>query len=219
MTPAGPGTGTGTVTGSGTGSLGESATVLVAEDEALIRMDLVEMLAELGYLVVAEAANGQQAVDLTREHRPDVVLLDVAMPVRDGLSAAEEISAAGLAPVIMVTAFSQREAVERATAAGVMGYLVKPFNRSDLAPAIAVALARWAQMVELAEQVTDLQARLVARQTVDRAKAHLQASGELSEPEAFSLLRKRAMDSRTTLAEAAAAYLDEAATLGSDRIG
>jgi response regulator NasT len=184
-------------------------TVLVAEDEALIRMDLVEMLGELGYQVIAQASDGQQAVDLTRALRPDLVFLDVAMPVRDGLSAAEEIAAESLAPVVMVTAFSQRDAVERATAAGVMGYLVKPFSRSDLVPAIEVAFARWTQLIELQDQVSDLQARLVARRAVDLAKSRLQHELAVSEPEAFALLRRRAMDARVTLAEAAVSYLGQ----------
>lgn len=190
----------------------EPLTVLVAEDEALIRLDLVEMLGELGYRVIAQAADGQQAVDLTRALRPGLVFLDVAMPVRDGLSAAEEIAAESLAPVVMVTAFSQREAVERATAAGVMGYLVKPFARSDLVPAIEVAVSRWTQLIELQDQIGDLQARLAARQAVDHAKSRLQSTLGVSEPEAFALLRRRAMDGRVTLAEAATSYLAESSS-------
>jgi len=181
----------------------------VAEDEALIRLDLVEMLGELGYQVIAEAGDGQVAVDLARAHQPDLVFLDVAMPVRDGLSAAEEIAAEGLAPVIMVTAFSQAEVVTRATAAGVMGYLVKPFTRADLAPAIEVAVSRWEQFLALAGQVDDLRARIAAREAVDRAKVQLQQQHGVSEPEAFLLLRRRAMDARITLAEAAVAYLSD----------
>lgn len=187
-------------------------TVVVAEDEALIRMDLVEMLGECGYSVVGQAGDGQVAVDLTRSLRPDVVFLDVAMPRRDGLSAAEEIVAEGLAPVVMVTAFSQRETVERAVAAGALGYLVKPFTKSDLAPAIEIAVARWQQMRELAEQVDGLRERRVARETVDRAKRILESSLGLSEPEAFSWLRRAAMDGRVTLAEAAAAVLAQSPT-------
>lgn len=183
--------------------MADPVTVVVAEDEALIRMDLVEMLGELGYRVVAEAADGQQAVDLVRGLRPGLVFLDIAMPIRDGLSAAEEIAGEHLAPIVMVTAFSQREAVERATAAGVMGYLVKPFTRSDLVPAIEVAVSRWAQYLELQDQVGDLQARLAVRKAVDRAKARLQDRLGITEPEAFRILRRRAMDSRVTLEEAA----------------
>jgi AmiR/NasT family two-component response regulator len=184
-------------------------TVLVAEDEALIRMDLVELLGECGYQVVGQATDGQAAVDLTRALHPDVVFLDVAMPRRDGLSAAEEIAGEGLAPVVMVTAFSQREMVERASAAGAMGYLVKPFGKADLAPAIEIAVARWQQMRDLTAQVDSLRERQAAREVVDRAKAVLQAAGELSEAEAFAALRRAAMDGRVTLAEAAARILDE----------
>ena len=182
-------------------------TVLVAEDEALIRMDLVEMLGECGYEVVGQVADGHAAVDQARALRPDVVFLDVAMPRRDGLSAAEEIIAEGIAPVVMVTAFSQREAVERAVAAGVLGYLVKPFVKADLAPAIEIAVARWEQMRELADQVAGLRERQTARETVDRAKRRLERTEGLSEPEAFAWLRRAAMDQRVTLAEAAASVL------------
>lgn len=184
-------------------------TVLVAEDEALIRMDLVELLGECGYEVVGQASDGQAAVDLTRELRPDVVFMDVAMPRRDGLSAAEEIIADGLAPVVMVTAFSQRETIQRASAAGVLGYLVKPFGRADLAPAIEVAVARWQQMRELQEQVTGLRERQEARELVDRAKRLLEERLGLTEPEAFAWLRRNAMDRRVTLAEVAAAVVSE----------
>lgn len=184
-----------------------STRVVVAEDEALIRMDLVEMLQELGYDVVGQARDGAQALALVRELRPDVVFLDVAMPVRDGLSVAEEITATGLAPVVMVTAFSQAETVQRAAEAGVLGYLVKPFTASDLTPAIEVAIARWNQMNALALEVTSLAERLTARDTVERAKRVLMAADGISEPEAFARLRKSAMDGRITLAEAAAQAL------------
>ena len=181
-----------------------SLRVLVAEDESLIRMDLVEMLGELGYAVVGQAMNGQVAVDLAAELRPDVVLMDVAMPVRDGLSAASEIIASKLAPVVMVTAFSEPDTVTHAAQAGALGYIVKPFNRSDLGPAIELAVARWAQMLDLEQQVDDLAARVRARDVVDEAKAVLQSQHGLSEAEAFALLRRRAMDARVTLAEVAA---------------
>ncbi|MBK9740232.1 MAG: response regulator [Actinobacteria bacterium] len=178
--------------------------VLVAEDEALIRMDLVELLGECGYDVVGQAADGQAAVDLTRSLRPDVVFMDVAMPRRDGLSAAEEIIADGLAPVVMVTAFGQAETVQRAAEAGVLGYLVKPFGKADLAPAIEVAVARWQQMRELAEQVSNLRERQAAREAVERAKQVLESTMGITEPEAFAWLRRAAMDRRVTLAEVAA---------------
>ena len=191
------------------GSASPTVTVLVAEDEALIRMDLGELLAECGYQVVGQVSDGQAAVDQARALRPDVVFMDVAMPRRDGLSAAEEIIAEGIAPVVMVTAFSQRETVERATAAGVLGYLVKPFSRADLTPAIEVAVARWQQMRELEDQVAGLRERQAAREVVDRAKRALQESLGLSEPEAFAWLRKAAMDRRLTLAEVAAVVVSE----------
>jgi AmiR/NasT family two-component response regulator len=186
-----------------------AVTVLVAEDEALIRMDLVELLGECGYEVVGQAGDGQAAVDLTRTLHPDVVFMDVAMPRRDGLSAAEEIIAEGLAPVVMVTAFSQRETVERATNAGVLGYLVKPFGKADLAPAIEVAVARWEQMRDLDAQIVTLRERQAAREVVDRAKRHLEATRGLTEPQAFAVLRRAAMDGRVTLAEAAVAVVGD----------
>jgi two-component system, response regulator PdtaR len=181
-----------------------ATTVLVAEDEALIRMDLVELLTELGYQVVGQVADGQAAVDRTRELLPDVVFMDVAMPRRDGLSAAEEILSEGWAPVVMVTAFSQQEMVRRAADAGVMGYLVKPFGRSDLVPAIEVAVARWQQMRALSDQVRGQRERREAREVVEQAKSLLQERLGLGEPEAFAWLRRAAMDARVTLAEAAA---------------
>ena len=188
----------------------EPITVLVAEDEALIRMDLVELLGECGYVVVGQAADGQAAVEQARALRPDVVFMDVAMPRRDGLSAAEEIIAEGIAPVVMVTAFSQRETVQRAASAGVLGYLVKPFGKADLGPAIEVAVARWEQMRDLAGQVSGLRERQEAREVVDRAKGLLQERLQLTEPEAFAWLRRAAMDGRVTLAEAAARVLADA---------
>lgn len=196
--------------------MGEKATtVLVAEDEALIRMDLVELLTELGYRVVAQVGDGQSAVERARDLRPDVVFMDVAMPRRDGLSAAEEILREGWAPVVMVTAFSEQETVRRAADAGVMGYLVKPFGRADLPPAIEVAVARWQQMRALDEQVRGLRERQAAREVVEQAKRLLQERLGLGEPEAFAWLRRAAMDTRVTLAEAAARVLvGEAETSG-----
>ena len=182
-------------------------TVVVAEDEALIRMDLVEMLGELGYEVVGQARDGEQAVALARQLSPDVVFLDVAMPIRDGLSAAEEIVAAKLAPVVMVTAFSQAEVVAKAASAGALGYLVKPFGASDLTPAIELAIARWAQLQELEAQVANLQERVAAREVVERAKVWLQSELGLTEAAAFTWLRRQATDGRLTLAEVAARVL------------
>lgn len=192
---------------SASGSDRAPVTVLVAEDEALIRMDLVELLGECGYEVVAQVGDGQAAVDQARALRPDVVLMDVAMPRRDGLSAAEEILGEQIAPVVMVTAFAQRDTVERATGAGVLGYLVKPFGKADITPAIEVAVARWRQLVLLTEQVDSLRERQAAREVVDRAKRMLEQRLGLAEPEAFGWLRRVAMDGRITLAEAAAATL------------
>ena len=181
--------------------------VIVAEDEAVIRMDLVEMLKELGYDVVAEAFNGERAVELVREHRPDLAFLDIAMPIRDGLSAAEEISRDNLCAVVMVTAFSQRDVAMKAAEAGAVGYVVKPFTMADLEPSIALALARWRQIQDLQGQVEALGDRAKAREEVERAKVVLQERFGLSEPEAFSWLRKAAMDRRVTLSEAATALL------------
>lgn len=181
--------------------------VIVAEDEAVIRMDLVEMLKELGYDVVAEAFNGERAVELVRQHRPDLAFLDIAMPVRDGLSAAEEISRDNLCAVVMVTAFSQRDVAMKAAEAGAVGYVVKPFTMADLEPSIALALARWRQIQDLQGQVEALGDRAKAREEVERAKTVLQERFGLSEPEAFSWLRKAAMDRRVTLSEAATALL------------
>ena len=189
-------------------------TVVVAEDEALIRMDLVEMLGELGYEVVGQAGDGEQAVALARQLSPDVVFLDVAMPIRDGLSAAEEIVAAKLAPVVMVTAFSQAEVVAKAASAGALGYLVKPFGASDLTPAIELAIARWAQLQELEAQVANLQERVAAREVVERAKVWLQSELGLTEAAAFAWLRRQATDGRLTLAEVAARVLADTAITG-----
>ncbi|CAB4657239.1 unannotated protein [freshwater metagenome] len=181
--------------------------VLVAEDEALIRMDLVEMLAELGYLVVGQAIHGEAAVELAVTLNPDVVLMDVAMPVRDGLSAAAEIITSRIAPVVMVTAFSERDTVANAAASGALGFIVKPFNRSDLSPAIEVAIAQWNQLLELEHHIDGLEARMRSRNSVEEAKDWLQQEHGLDEPAAFALLRKKAMDGRITLAEAAAETL------------
>lgn len=178
--------------------------VLVAEDEAVIRMDLVEMLGELGHDVVGQAANGQQAVDLTRDLQPDLVFMDVAMPTRDGLSAAEEIAGEDLAAVVMVTAFSQHDVAAKAAEAGAVGYVVKPFTMADLEPAIAVGLARWAQVQALKGEVANLGERARAREEVEQAKVLLQRDHGMTEPQAFAWLRRAAMDGRVTLAEVAA---------------
>ena len=180
--------------------------ILVAEDEALIRMDLVEMLGEAGYEVVAQAADGAEAIELAELHKPDLAILDVKMPVLDGISAAEKIIA--LAPVLMLTAFSQRELVERARDAGVMAYVVKPFSIGDLVPAIEIAISRHLQMRTLADEVADLHERLETRKLIDRAKGILMQALNLSEPEAFSWIQRAAMDRRMTMRDVALAVTD-----------
>jgi len=185
--------------------------ILVAEDEALIRMDLVEMLQEAGYTVVAQAANGEEAIALATEHRPDLAILDVKMPILDGISAAEKIIS--IAPVLMLTAFSQRELVERARDAGVMAYVVKPFTIGDLVPAIEIAISRHTQMRSLAEEVADLHERLETRKIIDRAKGILMKALNLSEPEAFSWIQRSAMDRRLTMKEVAHAVISPEAAL------
>ena len=180
--------------------------ILVAEDEALIRMDLVEMLQEAGYEVVAEATNGSEAISLASEYRPDIAILDVKMPILDGISAAEKIIS--IAPVLMLTAFSQRELVERARDAGVMAYVVKPFTVGDLIPAIEIAISRHTQMKSLADEVTDLHERLESRKVIDRAKGILMQALNLSEPEAFSWIQRAAMDRRLTMKDVALAVAD-----------
>ena len=177
----------------------ERTRVLIAEDEALIRLDLKEMLEEEGYAVVAEVGDGQQAVERARELRPDLVILDIQMPVLDGLSAAEQIATARLAPVIVLTAFSQRELVERARDAGAMAYLVKPFSKNDLVPAIEVARGRFTEMTALDEEVRTLEERLETRKAVERAKGVLMSERGMTEAEAFRFIQQRAMNERTSM--------------------
>lgn len=185
--------------------------VLVAEDEALIRLDLVEMLREQGYDVVAEAADGEEAVRLAQELRPDLVFLDVKMPILDGVSAAEQIAAERIAPVVMLTAFSQRELVERAREAGAMAYLVKPFTHLDLVPAVELALGRFAELRTLEAEVADLSDRLETRKLVERAKSRLQEQYGLTEPQAFRWMQKAAMDRRLGMRDVAQVVLDDSA--------
>lgn len=185
--------------------------VLVAEDETLIRMDLVEMLREEGYDVVGEAEDGQRAVELAEEHRPDLVIMDVKMPRRDGIDAASEIAAKRIAPVVILTAFSQRELVERARDAGAMAYLVKPFSKADLVPAVELAASRFAEVAALEREVADLTDRFETRKLVERAKSVLMTSQALSEPEAFKWIQRAAMDRRTTMKAVAEVILE---TLG-----
>ncbi|GAA4095960.1 ANTAR domain-containing response regulator [Nocardioides kongjuensis] len=178
-------------------------TVVIAEDETLIRMDLAEMLAEEGYDVVGQAGDGQKAIELAEELRPDLVILDVKMPVLDGIAAAEAIAGQRIAPVVMLTAFSQRDLVERAREAGAMSYLVKPFSQSDLVPAIEMAVSRFAEIRQLENEVSDLTERLETRKAVDRAKGILQEQLSLSESEAFRWIQKTAMDLRMSMREVA----------------
>jgi response regulator NasT len=184
--------------------------VVVAEDESLIRMDLVETLREAGYDVVGEAGDGAEAVRLAEELRPDLVIVDVKMPVLDGISAAERIVGARTAPVLVLTAFSDRELVQRAREAGAMAYLVKPFTAADLVPAIEIAVSRHAELAALEQEVGDLQERLATRKLVDRAKGLLQQRFGLSEPEAFRWIQKAAMDKRLGMREVAQGVIDHA---------
>jgi response regulator NasT len=177
--------------------------VVIAEDEALIRMDLAEMLGEQGYEVVGQAGDGVRAVELAEELRPDLVILDVKMPVLDGIAAAERIAGQRIAPVVILTAFSQRDLVERARDAGAMAYLVKPFSGPDLVPAIEMAVSRFAEVQALEHEVADLQDRLETRKVVDRAKSVLQAQLGLAEPDAFRWIQKTAMDLRLSMRQVA----------------
>ncbi|KIH97338.1 Fis family transcriptional regulator [Streptomonospora alba] len=185
--------------------------MVIAEDEALIRLDLKEMLEEDGYAVVGEAGDGETAIRLATEHRPDLVILDIKMPVLDGLSAAERIAAERIAPVVILTAFSQRELVERARDAGAMAYLVKPFNKADLTPAIEMAVSRYTELSALEAEVSGLQERLDTRKLVERAKGLLQSRHGLSEPEAFRWIQKNSMDRRLTMRKVAETVVE---TLG-----
>jgi len=186
--------------------------VVIAEDEALIRLDLKEMLEEPGqdaYVVVGEASDGDTAVKLAAELKPDLVIMDVKMPVLDGISAAEQITARRLAPVVILTAFSQRDLVQRASSAGAMAYLVKPFTKADLIPAIEIAVSRFAEVGALQAEVGDLRQRLEMRKLLDRAKGVLQAERGISEPEAFRWIQKTSMDRRMTMRALAQEIIEE----------
>ena len=194
-----------------TGSTSEAAPrrrVLVAEDEALIRLDLAEMLSEEGYEVVGQAGDGQEAVELAESLRPDLVIMDVKMPRRDGIDAASEIARKRIAPIVVLTAFSQRDLVERARDAGAMAYLVKPFTASDLIPAIEVAVSRFNEITELEREVATLSDRLETRKLVERAKGILQTKQGMTEPEAFKWIQRAAMDRRTTMKRVAEVVLE-----------
>jgi two-component system, response regulator PdtaR len=181
----------------------ERKRVLIAEDEALIRLDLAEMLVEEGYDVVGEAGDGETAVRLAEELKPDLVILDIKMPIMDGLAAAEKIATARIAPVVILTAFSQRDLVERARAAGAMAYLVKPFQKSDLVPAIEISLSRFAEISALEHEVAGLTDRLETRKAVERAKGALMNAYGMTEPQAFKWIQRTAMDHRMTMREVA----------------
>lgn len=185
----------------------ERPRVLIAEDEAIIRMDLREILEEEGYDVV-EAADGEQAVRLARETRPALAILDIKMPIKDGLEAAQEISDERIAPVLILTAYSQRELVEHAAEAGAMAYLVKPFQKHDLLPAIEVAKGRYKQLAALADEVGDLTERLAARKLIDRAKGILMDRYKMSESDAFHFIQKAAMEQRLQMRDVAAKVMD-----------
>jgi response regulator NasT len=182
--------------------------VLVAEDEALIRLDLVEMLREEGYQVVGEAGDGEEAVRLAGELRPDLVILDVKMPKMDGIEAASVIAKKRIAPVVILTAFSQRDLVERARDAGAMAYLVKPFAKRDLVPAVELAMSRFSELQALENEVASLTDRLETRKVIERAKGLLMSAQGLTEPEAFRWIQRTAMDRRTTMKAVAEAVVD-----------
>ena len=185
----------------------ERTRVIIADDESLIRMDLREMLTNLGYLVVGEVADGRSAVNQTRELRPDVVVMDIKMPDMDGIEAAKVLTEERLAPVVLLSAYSQRDLVDRARQAGVVAYLVKPYREEDLTPAIEVALARFREFRDLEKQVADLQSALETRKLVDRAKGILMDKQGLSEAEAFRKIQKMSMDNRKAMKDVAEAII------------
>ena len=193
---------------------GPAPRVVIAEDEALIRLDLAEMLAEEGYDVVGQAGDGEAAVALAMQLRPDLVVMDVKMPKLDGIAAAAQIAQARVAPVVMLTAFSQRDLVERARESGAMAYLVKPFTKSDLVPAIEMARSRFAEMAALEREVGDLTEQLATRKAVERAKGLLQEALDLSEPDAFRWIQRTAMDLRLTMLQVAQGVIDHGPALG-----
>ncbi len=182
---------------------------VVAEDEALIRMDIVETLREGGYDVVGEGANGEEAVALAELHKPDVVVMDVKMPVMDGITAAERIAKARLAPVVLLTAFSQTELVERARDAGAMAYVVKPFTPADLLPAVEIAASRYVEIKALESEIADITERMETRKKVERAKGLLMETMRLNEPESFRWIQKTSMDRRLTMREVAEAVIEQ----------
>lgn len=195
-------------------SLPEPLRVLVAEDEALIRLDLVDMLRDEGYDVIGEASDGEEALALARELDPDLVVMDVKMPKMDGITAAATIAEERIAAVVMLTAFSQRELIERAREAGAMAYVVKPFDASDVVPAIEIAMARFAEIRAVEAEVADLEERFASRKAVDQAKGLLQEGLGLTEPEAFRWIQKTAMDLRKSMREVAEGVIDHSKSGG-----
>jgi AmiR/NasT family two-component response regulator len=195
-------------TSAGEAAQGVGLRVLVVEDEALIRLDLTEMLTEEGYVIAGEAGDGEQAVTLARESHPDLVIMDVKMPKVDGITAAASIVEERIAPVVMLTAFSQRDLIEQARDAGAMAYLVKPFARHELVPAIELAVSRFAEKRALEDEVATLTERLETRKVVDRAKGLLMTRQSMSEPEAFRWIQRTAMDRRTTMKAVAEAVVE-----------
>lgn len=195
----------------------KSLRVLVAEDEAVIRLDLVELLTEEGYKVIAEASDGAEALRLARELTPDLVVMDVKMPKMDGITAAAQIAEERIAPVVMLTAFSQRELVERARDAGAMAYVVKPFDSSDVVPAIEIAMGRFAEIRAVEAEVADLEERFASRKAVDQAKGLLQEGLGLTEPEAFRWIQKTAMDLRKSMREVAEGVIEHSKGGGKGR--
>jgi response regulator NasT len=186
-------------------------TVIVAEDESLIRMDIVETLREHGFDVIAEASDGEQAVKLVNEHKPDLLVMDIKMPNMDGITAAEKL-AGSKTPIVLLTAFSQKELVDRASEAGAMAYVVKPFTPNDLLPAIEIALSRHAQINALEAEISDLNERFETRKLVDRAKGLLNEKMNLTEPEAFRWIQKASMDRRLTMQEVAVTVIEQLGT-------
>jgi len=183
--------------------------IVVAEDETIIRLDIVETLTAQGYVVVGQADNGQRAIELVEELKPDLVLMDISMPVMDGLSATRYISERSLAPVVILTAFSQRDLIDQATQAGAMSYIVKPFSETDLVPAIQLARARFDQLIALEAEVSDLSARFATRKLVDQAKTLLQQKLDITEPEAFRWIQKTSMDRRLTMKDVAQTVIEQ----------
>lgn len=195
---------------SDSGAEAEHPRVVVAEDDALIRLDLVELLEEHGYEIVGQASDGEEAVRLANELEPDLIVMDVKMPKMDGITAADKIAEDRICAVVMLTAFSQRDLIKRAKEAGAMAYVVKPFDASDVIPAIEIAMARFAEIRGVEDEVMDLEERLESRKIVDQAKGILQTSLDLTEPEAFRWIQKTAMDLRKSMREVAQGVIDHA---------